>query len=129
MELNTNQTNPTDAGRITAGGMFGNISYEDIIEKDLLELMDAKDMPPEEKIGLYKKMMETIENRVFARIDDQLSDEDVEKVKALVEAKDKAGFLSLLADKGIDVNKIYMEEALIYKMEMVDLMNSRSKNA
>lgn len=122
-----NQKTIVDDGDLS-GGMFSGISYEDIIEKDLLELMGAKDMPPEQKADLYKTMVETVENRVFARIDDQLSDDDAKKIAALVEGKDKAGFFALLEERGINVNKIYMEEALIYKMEMVDLMNSRSKD-
>lgn len=122
-----NQKTIADSNDLS-GGMFSGISYEDIIQKDLLELMGAKDMPPEQKTDLYKTMVETVENRVFARIDDQLSDEDAKKIAALVEAKDKAGFFVLLEEKGIDVNKIYMEEALIYKMEMVDLINLRSKD-
>ena len=103
-------------------------SDEDIFNKDILEAMGAKNMSAEEKKELMQKVMDTIDLRVLARVDDQLSDEEAAKLKELSEKNDRKGFFDLMWSKGIDLNRIYVEEALIYKIQMIDLMNSRSKN-
>jgi len=89
--------------------------------------MGATNMSPEEKEELYKKMIETIENRVIARIDDQLSDEEAAEIKVIIDEGDQAKFKEYLKEKDIDSDKIYAEETLIYKIEMVELMNDQSE--
>jgi hypothetical protein len=123
MDLNKN-TQADEKSSQTGGS--GALSYDDIIDKDILELMGAKDMTPEEKEETYKKMLETIQNRVFARIGDVIKDEDVEEMRKAIEKGDKTEYLTFLKSKGVNLEKIYAEEALIYKIEMVDLINSRS---
>ena len=100
---------------------------DEIMDKDILDLMGAQNMTPEEKEELYQKMIETIEMRVLARVDDQLSDQDVEQIKKAVEEKNKDAFFQVLTAKGIDVDKIYAEEALVYKFEMIELMNNKTE--
>ena len=104
-----------------------NFSDEDIFDKDILDAMGAKDMLPEEKKELMQKIMDTIDLRVLARVDDQLTDEEAAKLKQLSETNDRKGFFDLMWSKGVDLNHLYAEEALVYKMQMIDLMKGRSK--
>lgn len=99
------------------------LSIDEIIDKDILELMGAKDMPEEQKESIYQKMLETIELRVIARVEDGLSDEEISQARILIENNEKEKFLELLKNKEINTDKLFAEEALIYKIEMIDLIN------
>lgn len=102
-------------------------SPDEIIDIDILELMGVKDMAQDQKDAIYKKMAETIERRVVAKIEDKLSDEDMVKVEAAIGNNDQNAFMQVFIDKGISIEKIYAEETLLYKFEMVQLMNNSTK--
>ena len=106
--------------------MAEDYTYEDILNKDILELMGVGNLPEEKKRELYTKMLETIQNRTIARIFDQLSPEDGEKLKQLLDSDNKTEIESFLKSKGVDIAKMMLEEAIIYKAELVGL---RSQNA
>lgn len=101
--------------------MTNDYTYEDIIKKDILDLMGASDMPEEKKKELYTKMLETIQNRVITKIFDQLTPENAEKLKQLIDKGNKSEIENFLKFQNIDLAKLMLEEALIYKTEMVDL--------
>jgi len=105
--------------------MANDYSYDDILNKDILELMGAGDLPEEKKQEIYTKMLATIQNRTIARIFDQLSPEDGEKLKQLLDSNNKTEIESFLKSKGVDIAKMMLEEAIIYKSELVGL---RSQN-
>lgn len=121
-------TTATKSGDLSSQNKSRRITYDDIIDEDILTLMGAKNMSEEEKEELYKKMIETIQLRVLSRIDDQLSDQEAEEVKEIVKSNDKEKFFDYLRSKNIDVGKLYAEEALIYKIEMIELINSGARN-
>lgn len=100
---------------------------DEIIDKDILELMGAKDMPEEQKQQIYKSMIETIETRVIAKIDDQLSDEEAKKLKEIVDRGSKEEFDQYMKELNINVDQIYAQESIIYKMEMVQLMQDKEE--
>ena len=101
--------------------MNNDISYEDIIEKDILDLLGANNMPEEQKRNLYTKMMDTVMNRAMIRVHDALSEKDREEWKKLLDEGDKPKMDKFLHDHGVDLPKILVEEALILKTELVDL--------
>lgn len=107
--------------------MSNNYTYEDIVNKDILELLGVGDIPNKEKRQLYQKMIETIQNRIIARIDGKLTEEEVDEWKKLIDAGDKAKMDAFLKSKGINLVQLLVEEALIYKMELIDLMNQTKK--
>jgi len=107
--------------------MANDLTYEEIINKDILDLMGAGDMPEEKKKELYTKMLETIQNRVIARVADSIGDEEMPKWEEIVKTRDKAKIEEFLKSKGIDIAGLYLQEALIYKTEMVNLANLMKK--
>lgn len=121
-QTNTNQ-NPASQQQIAES------IYGEILDKDILDLMGVGDLPENEKEEIYKKMLDTIMNRVVLRLDSQVSDEEVEKMKEIMEKEDKAGFFKLFEDKGIDIKAIFAEEAALYKVEMVALTSQGGNNA
>lgn len=101
--------------------LFTDEEFKEILDKDLLELMGAKEMPPEKKQELYTKMAQTVQNRVIARIDDQLSEEERQEWIKLIDINDKTKMEEFLKSKDINVAKWLVEEAIIYKTEMMAL--------
>jgi len=97
------------------------LTPDDILNRDILELMGVTDMPQVDKDKLYDKMVDTIHTRVVARIDDQLSDTDAEEMKQVLETKDSDKFSQFLSSHQIDIKKLYGEELLMYKIEMTEL--------
>lgn len=93
----------------------------DILDKDIFELIGGANLAEEKKKELYLKIGQTIENRVIARIDDALSDTEREEWLKFVDRGDKAQMEEYLRSKNIDVTKLTVEEALIYKLEIASL--------
>ena len=67
--------------------------------------------------------------RVLLKVDSQLTDDDVEEIKKVVEKKDKEAFLKIFKDKGIDIDDIFVQEAALYKVEMVALISQGRTDA
>jgi len=95
-----------------------NTTYEDIINTDIFELMGAKDMSEDKKKELYEKIMDTIRARATNFIGDKLTEEDLKTWQELKSPEEKNKFLQ---EKGIDVAAIMLQQALIYKTELVEL--------
>jgi len=98
-----------------------NYTPDDILNKDILELLGLQNVPEEKKKELYTKMLATIQNRVVARIADKLTKTDLEEWKKLTVGKDQQKMGDFLQAKGIDPIQMMTQEALIYKTELVNL--------
>lgn len=105
------------------------ISYDDVLDKGILELMGAENMPPEEQQQILQTMLATIQSRVSRRIVDSLSDAEFELLKAALVAKKDEEFYGILARNKVDIALLYSEEALLYKIEMLNLMKATNKTA
>jgi len=102
--------------------IFSDQEVKDIIDKDILELMGAKNMDPQKKQELYEKMAQTIQDRVIARIDDSLDETGKAEWLKLAEENNKEKMEAFLKSHNIDVVKLMTEEAMVYKMEVMTLM-------
>lgn len=98
------------------------LDYEDIVEKNILDILGAKNMSEEEKRNIYTKALETIQNRVIMRISDKLSDQETDEWKKILDSGDKAKANEFAQNKGLDIPKLLAEETLIYKTELAELM-------
>lgn len=98
-----------------------NDEADDLMNKDILELMGAKDMSGEQQAELYKKMMETIDTRVTMKIEDLLSDEDLDKLFELTKERNADEVVAFLTQRNVDIKKIYLDEVVLYKAEMAEL--------
>lgn len=101
-----------------------------LLDQDILETIGGKDLSQEKKEELYARMAETIQNRAIARIYDQLSKEDGKELDRLIEANDQKQVDSFLQSKSIDLTKMLLEEAVVYKTEMIELyrFNDQDQN-
>lgn len=98
------------------------LTENDLLSKDILELMGAGDMPQEQKRNLYTKMMETINNRVIDRIAAELTPADREQWKTLAEGGDQAKMVHFFETHNIDPNALMLQEAMLYKAELTELV-------
>lgn len=88
-----------------------------LVNKDLLEIMGLDKISEEKKVELREKMAATIENRVFRRVTKELTEkgkfDEFEKIAQ--DDKDPSEFLK---KNGINTERIYIEEAILYKSQM-----------
>ena len=103
--------------------------YDEILETDILDLIGAKNLSEDEKNQLYKTMLDTISDRVFARVDAIMSDDEVKKMKDFAEKNDKNGFDKFIAGKGLNMETMFQEEAALYKVELLSLVSQGGQNA
>ena len=95
-----------------------NKTFEEIIKKDLMQLMGLEHLSEEKKAELYKKALETIQNRVLIRIASNLREKDKEAFFKLIDAQDDKKIDDFLQSKNVDYQSIFGEEVLLYKLEM-----------
>jgi hypothetical protein len=79
-------------------------------------------MAPDEQDKLIKTMMDTIQSRVEGRIINTLSDDEFSKVKTSISNKDEETFFEIIKKSNIDIEALYAEEALLYKIELVNMV-------
>ncbi len=108
--------------------MPNNYSDQDILNQDILKLMGAENLPQEKKQEIYQKMIQTVQNRTIAKVLDQLSEQDAEEWKKILDTGDKAKAEEFLKARQIDVAKIMLEESIIYKTEMAGLAHQIKTN-
>lgn len=101
--------------------LFTEEEIKNILDKDILELMGAQNMPQEKKTELYEKMAKTVQDRVVARIDDKLDEPSRQEFVKLIEEGDSKKVEEYLRSKDIEVSKLLVEEAIIYKTEIMSL--------
>jgi len=99
------------------------LDYNELLNKDVLELLGVTQMGDEEKEEFYFKVIDTIQNRVIARILDQLTDADIKAWDAIDFVAQPQQAADFLKNKGLDLAALIVEESLIYKTELVSLAN------
>lgn len=94
------------------------IDPDELLHADVLELMGYQNLTDEQKQEHYQRMMETINNRLAARIADNLSDEETHEWQTLAGQNEQQA-VDYLKNKGINLDQWMIEETILYKSEMV----------
>ena len=97
-------------------------STDDILEKNILDLLDLQDIPEEKKQEIYQKLYKTVESRVILRMDSLLNDAEAAEWGKLLEANDRAASDAFLKERHIDVEQLMLQESAIFKAELVYLL-------
>lgn len=100
------------------------ISYDDLLGKDILDILGLVDISKEEQDNIKDVMEKTIKNRIISRVIDSLSDEEIDIWENLKTKEEKVEFLT---NHKLNLEKIALEEALIYKYEMARLVQMMKK--
>lgn len=113
-----NITNQNSTANQSNSNFINGVNFDDLFNKDIIELMGLTNLNDVEKEKLKMDMLETIQMRVIARIETQITDEDVPTWKATVESGDQDKINGYLVNKGINIEELMAQEALVYKLEM-----------
>jgi hypothetical protein len=113
-----------DEGQFPLPNALGqDINYKEVLDADILKLLGAEKASDEDKQKIYQTAFATVENRVMARIFDQLTDEDIKQWESIDE-NDKEAMRSFMNEKGVDLPKLYAMEAITYKSELASLTHT-----
>lgn len=94
------------------------ISIQDIVKKDLFDLLGLKNLPTEKKQAMLDQALATVQNRVLLRIAAKLNSKEKEELFAIVDKQDENKMGRYLSSKNINLASLLTEEALLYKQEM-----------
>jgi hypothetical protein len=97
------------------------IDPADLWDKDIFELLGLENAPEEKKKEILENMTATINNRILARVMDQLDETELTEYEELLDQKDDEKIIGFLKNKGIDLVQYAAEESMIYKTEMLNL--------
>jgi len=96
------------------------VTYEDIISKDILDLMGFTELTDEKRNELHEKIYDSIEVRVAEQILDRLSEDDRNQYdQLLIAEKDQEGY-DFLKERGIIPEEILTTEVIIMKLELYE---------
>jgi len=91
-----------------------------IIQQNIIDLLELKNLPEEKKSALLEKMVEIIQNRITLRILDALSEKEKEELDKLMDAKKEEKIDQFLREKVPNFDALTIAEILKFKEEMVD---------
>lgn len=90
---------------------------DELLSKDVIDLLGFADKSEEEKTALKDKIMLTVENRFWERIYQILKAKDLaDKFKEAGDDEDKQE--AVFKEAGIDPEGMFMEEALLIKVQL-----------
>ncbi len=101
------------------------INPSDFIEKDILELLHLENAPEDKKAAVIKDMIETIQNRVLARLLDSLNEPEIDTLEVMIDAHQEENVEKFLMQKDFDVKKVTAEESINYKAEIINLVKAK----
>lgn len=96
------------------------LTYEEIIEKDVLDLMGFTTMSEEKKQKYRQLLDQLVEDRVAARIHDKLSEQDRKEWLDLIEAKKDQEVNDYLMARDINLASWFAQEAILLKLELYE---------
>lgn len=97
-------------------------SVEEILEKDIFELLGIENASDEQKQELLQTMTTTIEARVVNRVAEMLDDTAAKNFQEIAEAGDADKLVNFLVEQKIDLPQIVSEEATRHRVEVVQLI-------
>lgn len=93
----------------------------DLWDKDIFTLLGLENAPEQTKKEILANMTATINNRVLARVLDQLDDNELKEYEDLLDRQEDQKIIDYLKSKNVDLMKLVAEEAMIYKLEILNL--------
>ena len=103
----------------------GDIELDSLFGTDIFELLGIQAASSERKQSILETMMDTVQNRVLARILDSLTDVQIEAFQAAT-AKGDDEARQFLADQSIDLIQLTAEEAIVYKGQILSMATGRN---
>lgn len=109
--------------------LFTDEELKKIINDDLLEQLGMGNASDQEKLDAYEQITQNIEDRVLFRVDDNLNDEDKKLFGEIINSGDQAKANEFLLSRNLNVPQLLVEEAMLYKVEIMSLMKLSKQGA
>ncbi len=94
----------------------------EIIDQDIFELIGLKDIGDKDRSEMMIVIMDTIYNRVIARILDNFNAEEQKELEKALEKKDLKKVNEMLAGKELpDYMALLAEETVLYKVQLATM--------
>jgi len=101
-------------------GIF--VSNEDLLEKDIFELLGIQNASEDQKNTILTRMVQTVNMRVAQRIASELSDEEAEEFRQYCESGNSDEVARFLGERDIDLTNIVAEESTKYRVELASMI-------
>jgi len=98
--------------------------YAKILDKDIFELLGLKNISAKKKERLGNKIARIIIDRVLIRLDSMLKGPELAKFKYILENNSIEELQKFFADKGIDIPKMMIQEAIVLKAQIVQFVSA-----
>ncbi len=90
----------------------------DILDKDIIDLLDLKSLPPDKAEEFRQKALDIVNSRVFVRLTDILEQKKLISQFEVLDSADDQEIENFLSQNGILLKQIVAEEAVMYKAQM-----------
>ena len=91
----------------------------DLVNKDIFELMGLQDISAKEREDMLITMIETVQNRMLARVADSFEADELDRLQELFEKKDNKAIDEMFAAKGLpDFVALTAQEFFVYKLDI-----------
>lgn len=94
-----------------------------LIESDIFEAVGLGNLADDQKQALMQQMSDSVNRGILLRVSEQLEGSDRDQWLALIDAGKDAEASDFVASKGIDLNKLVIEESLNLKAQMIEIAN------
>lgn len=99
---------------------IANQTIDSLLFADIFDVLNLAGIKSQKRQELATDMIETIQNRIVARLQDALPDEAQNILVTSLNAKDRSAVLSLLTEYNLpSLETMAVEEGLIYKHQII----------
>jgi len=95
------------------------LTPQNLIEKDLFEIVGLKHLSDQQKTDLLAKFLESVNHRVIVRILDEISQAKRRAFLELLSKGDESEITRFIEDQGISLETLATQEALALKAELI----------
>ncbi len=106
----------TDAA---AAGQLGPVAQA-VLNQEILEAMGLGMLPEAEKNSFYQTMIATVNDRVIARVLDELSANERQQLMRFLDRNQPDEAEAFIGEHVPELNTLVVQEALLYKAEMIE---------
>jgi hypothetical protein len=89
---------------------------DDLVNKDIIELLDLKNLDEKKQNELREKILETVQSRVFTRIIQDI--ESLGKLSEYDQINDDNAIEKFFIDNNINLEEYFVEEVFLIKSQL-----------
>ena len=97
-------------------------SVQEILEKDIFELLGVSKVNDDKKDALIAQMTNIVDARVINRVAELLDEKEADQFQKIAESGDAQKLVDFLVEQEIDLPQIVSEEATKFRVEFVQLI-------